>query len=98
MALPARRVLVGLAVLAGAAVVAGCVTLGAAGLSHAVLVALIGQEGISARDDTPFMLALVGACYGLGALAGVATLVLGYLRFIRGRSSSDVRPPRVRNP
>src|SRR3954470_4771529 len=85
-----RRVAVRLLLLAGAIVVATCVTLGAAGLVHMLLVALIGQEGISARDDALPMLALVGGCYALGALAGLATFLLGYRRFVRNRPARDI--------
>jgi hypothetical protein len=87
MTLRARRVLVALVVLAAAIVLAACATLGAAGLSHAVLVGLIGQDGISAIDDTPPMLLLVGGCYAVGALSGLAAFALGYRRFVRNLRS-----------
>lgn len=87
----ARRALAGLLLVAGAIVVAACVTIGAAGLVHIILVALIGQEGISARDDTVPMLVLGVGCYGLGATAGLATSIVGYRRFVRTRPARDIR-------
>jgi uncharacterized membrane protein (DUF441 family) len=88
MASPARRLLVGIAVLASAVVVAACGTLAATALSPAVLVAWIGQDGITAMDDTPRMFALVAGCYAFGALAGVATFAIGHRRWLREEVAS----------
>lgn len=84
MTLSGRLVIVGFLVFGAAIVAAACVTLEAAGLSHTVLVAAIGQGGITAIDDTLPMLLLVGGCYALGGFAGLALFAVGYRRFIRG--------------
>jgi hypothetical protein len=87
----ARRALAGLLLAVAAIAVATAATLGAASLVHIILIAVIGQEGISARDHSLPMLALLVGCYGVGALAGLTTLLVGYRRFVRNRPSSDIR-------
>ena len=80
-------------VVASAAVIAIFVAIGAAIGAHAILVALVGEDGIAARDDTMLMFVLVGGCYGLGAAAALTTVVYGYRRLIRPTQARDRRRP-----
>jgi hypothetical protein len=52
-------------------------------LTHRVLVITIGEEQIPAFDNTIGMRILVAADYIGGALAGIAVLVVGWVRVIR---------------
>lgn len=98
MASTTRRVLIGLVVLVAALVVAVSVTIAAAATSHAVLVAVIGQDGITAMDDTPRMFALVAGCYAVGGLAGLVSFAVGYRRWLRRESQPAGPSARPHNP
>ena len=79
------RAIKGLALIGAAVGIAVGVAIGVALLSHELLVATIGEDGILAIDDTPKMMALVAATYGSGALAGLVVLVIGWRRFLRSK-------------
>lgn len=79
-------VLAGIAVLVGLAATFACALIG-----HWILVLFYGDD-LSAIDDTLPMIAAVWSSYLVGAVVGLGVLVLGWQRFVRGRS--DLRQPR----
>jgi hypothetical protein len=68
----------GVAVLTGLAV-----TIAAAFLGHEVLVRIYGED-LAPIDDTLPMIVAVWTAYLAGAVAGMAVLVQGWRRFVRG--------------
>ena len=73
-------VLAGIAVLVGLAATFACVLVG-----HEILVLLYGDD-LSVIDDTLPMIAVVWTSYLVGVVVGLGVLVLGWRRFVRGRS------------
>jgi hypothetical protein len=71
--------LAGIAVLVGVAATFACALVG-----HQVLVLLYGDD-LSVIDDTLPMIAAVWTSYLVGVVVGIAVLVLGWRRFVRGR-------------
>lgn len=74
-----------------AAVVAVGIAVGVAGTFatafglRIALLALIGQDGIEARDDTLLMNLLTAGCYLVGGIAGLLVLTFGGRRLLRDR-------------
>ena len=71
-------VVIALAALIGIAVT----TIGAL-VGHEVLVAIYGESGIAAIDDTLPMFLAVSTAYAAGFLAGVAVIFIGWRRVVR---------------
>ena len=59
------------------------VAVAAALFGHEVLVAIYGEEGIAAIDDTMPMLVAVSSAYLAGFVAGLAVIVMGWRRVVR---------------
>ncbi len=73
-------VLAGIAVLAGLVAAFACALVG-----HWILVLRYGDD-LNAIDDTLPMIAAVWTSYLVGVVVGLGVLVLGWRRFVRGRS------------
>ena len=73
-------VLAGIAVLVGLAATFACALIG-----HWILVLFYGDD-LAAIDDTLPMIAAVWTSYLVGVVVGLGVLVLGWQRFVRGRS------------
>ncbi len=72
--------LAGIAVLVGLAATFACALVG-----HWILVLLYGDD-LSVIDDTLTMIVAVWTSYLVGMVVGLGVLVLGWRRFVRGRS------------
>ena len=70
--------MIALAVIVGVAV-----TIAGAVVGHQLLVAVYGEAGIAAIDDTLPMFVAVATAYAAGFVAGLAVIFVGWRRVVR---------------